>query len=103
MVKGVARPNGSSSTSGATAAPQPLPTMQTGQNVHDPLTQLNGHQGFGLMAGLNPFADMGLNQNDPNMVRSFYLVFLLRVLTSDSAPNYDELASILAADDQHDV
>ena len=71
MVKGVARPNGSSSTSGATAAPQPLPTMQTGQNVHDPLTQLNGHQGFGLMAGLNPFADMGLNQNDPNMVRSF--------------------------------
>ena len=43
--------------------------MQAGQNVHDPLTQLNGHMGFGAMAGLNPFADMGLNQNDPNMVR----------------------------------
>lgn len=42
--------------------------MQTGQNPHDPLTQLNGHNGFGLMAGLNPFADMDLNQNDPNMV-----------------------------------
>jgi ubiquilin len=43
--------------------------MQTGQNVHDPLTQLNSHMGYGLMAGLNPFADMGLNPNDPNMVR----------------------------------
>lgn len=43
--------------------------MQTGQNPHDPLTQLNSHAGFGAMAGLNPFADMGLNQNDPNMVR----------------------------------
>lgn len=45
--------------------------MQAGQNPNDPLTQLNGSQGFGLMAGLNPFADMGLNPNDPNMVRSF--------------------------------
>jgi len=43
--------------------------MQTGQNVHDPLTQLNSHLGYGLMAGLNPFADMGINPNDPNMVR----------------------------------
>jgi ubiquilin len=42
--------------------------MQTGQNVHDPLTQLNGHMGFGAMAGLNPFGEMGLNPNDPNMV-----------------------------------
>jgi ubiquilin len=42
--------------------------MQTGQNVHDPLTQLNSHMGYGLMAGLNPFADMGVNPNDPNMV-----------------------------------
>lgn len=64
MVKGAVRNAGS--TSGA--APQALPTMQSGQNVHDPLTQLNGHQGYGLMAGLNPFADMGLNPNDPNMV-----------------------------------
>lgn len=42
--------------------------MQAGQNPHDPLTQLNSSQAFGLMAGLNPFADMGLNPNDPNMV-----------------------------------
>jgi ubiquilin len=42
--------------------------MQAGQNPSDPLTQLNTHRGFGAMAGLNPFADMGLNPNDPNMV-----------------------------------
>jgi ubiquilin len=44
--------------------------MQSGQNPHDPLTQLNSHMGYGAMAGLNPFADMGVNPNDPNMVRS---------------------------------
>lgn len=65
MVKGAARNAGSTSSG---APPQALPTMQAGQNVHDPLTQLNGHQGYGLMAGLNPFADMGVNPNDPNMV-----------------------------------
>lgn len=65
MVKGAAR----SAAPVAQSAPQPLPNMQAGQNVHDPLTQLNGHLGFGAMAGLNPFASMGLNQNDPNMVR----------------------------------
>ena len=43
--------------------------MQTGQNPTDPLTQLNGHRAFGAMAGFNPFAQMGLNPNDPNMVR----------------------------------
>ncbi|KAF7374889.1 Ubiquitin domain-containing protein DSK2 [Mycena sanguinolenta] len=68
MVKGAAR-SGAASTSAQPAAPQPLPTMQTGQNPHDPLTQLNSHLGFGAMAGLNPFADMGLNQNDPNMLQ----------------------------------
>ncbi|KAJ7274388.1 hypothetical protein B0H12DRAFT_1277163 [Mycena haematopus] len=68
MVKGAAR-SGSASTSAQPTAPQPLPTMQTGQNPHDPLTQLNSHLGFGAMAGLNPFADMGLNQNDPNMLQ----------------------------------
>lgn len=47
--------------------------MQAGQNIHDPLTQLNSHLGYGAMAGLNPFADMGLNQNDPNMVRLYVL------------------------------
>jgi ubiquilin len=67
MVKGVSRA-GASASSSQPAAPQPLPTMQAGQNPHDPLTQLNSHQGYGLMAGLNPFADMGVNPNDPNMV-----------------------------------
>ncbi|KAM5538368.1 hypothetical protein V8D89_007970 [Ganoderma adspersum] len=66
MVKGAAR----SGPSAQPAAPQQLPTMQAGQNPHDPLTQLNGPMGFGLMAGFNPFADMGLNTNDPNMMQS---------------------------------
>ncbi len=64
MVKGAAR----SGPSTQAAAPQQLPTMQAGQNPHDPLTQLNGPMGFGLMAGFNPFQEMGLNPNDPNMV-----------------------------------
>ena len=50
--------------------------MQTGQNPHDPLTQLNSHLGYGAMAGLNPFADMGLNPNDPNMVSMCYFFCL---------------------------
>lgn len=69
MVKGVNR-SAAASSGASSSTPQQLPTMQAGQNVHDPLTQLNGHQGFGLMAGLNPFADMGVNPNDPNMVRA---------------------------------
>jgi ubiquilin len=64
MVKGAA-PAGASTG----AAPQALPTMQTGQSPTDPLTQLNSHRAFGALAGFNPFADMGLNPNDPNMVR----------------------------------
>ncbi|KAJ7170628.1 hypothetical protein C8R43DRAFT_980283 [Mycena crocata] len=68
MVKGAVR-SGAASTSAQPAAPQQLPTMQTGQNPHDPLTLLNSHAGFGAMAGLNPFADMGLNPNDPNMLQ----------------------------------
>ena len=46
--------------------------MQAGQDPHNPLTQLNSHLGFGAMAGLNPFADMGVNPNDPNMVRPLW-------------------------------
>ncbi|KAF9032792.1 hypothetical protein BJ165DRAFT_1516848 [Panaeolus papilionaceus] len=69
MVKGVARSGGSSAGASA-ATPQQLPTMQTGQNVHDPLTQLNSHLGFGAMAGLNPFGEMGVNPNDPNMMQT---------------------------------
>jgi hypothetical protein len=75
MVKGVARSGPSSSQQ--TGTPQPLPTMQAGQNVHDPLTQLNSHSGYGAMAGINPFAEMGLNPNDPNMVRLTFDVFSL--------------------------
>ncbi|KAF4621792.1 hypothetical protein D9613_012200 [Agrocybe pediades] len=71
MVKGVSRSTGGASgSSGSSTTPQQLPTMQTGQNVHDPLTQLNGHMGFGAMAGLNPFGEMGLNPNDPNMMQT---------------------------------
>ncbi|KAF9523159.1 hypothetical protein CPB83DRAFT_863409 [Crepidotus variabilis] len=69
MVKGVSRSTASTSATGASSTPQQLPTMQTGQNVHDPLTQLNSHLGFGAMAGLNPFGEMGLNPNDPNMMQ----------------------------------
>ncbi|CCL99058.1 uncharacterized protein FIBRA_01069 [Fibroporia radiculosa] len=69
MVKGAARNAASSS---APAPPQPLPNMQAGQNPHDPLTQLNGHMGYGQMAGLNPFADLGLNTNDPNMMQAMF-------------------------------
>lgn len=43
--------------------------MQAGQNPTDPLTQLNGPRGHGVMAGFNPFAGAGVNLNDPNMVR----------------------------------
>lgn len=65
MVKGVARNAAAASTS----APQPLPTMQAGQNPSDPLTLLNGHMGHGFMAGFNPFEGLGVNPSDPNMVR----------------------------------
>jgi ubiquilin len=68
MVKGISRSSGSSSQQAS--SPQALPNMQTGQNPHDPLTQLNSHMGYGAMAGLNPFADMGLNPNDPNMLQT---------------------------------
>jgi ubiquilin len=67
MVKGAAPGAAAAASTGAPAAA--IPTMQTGQNPLDPLTQLNSHRGFGAMAGVNPFADMGLNPNDPNMVR----------------------------------
>ncbi|KAG7095354.1 hypothetical protein E1B28_006113 [Marasmius oreades] len=69
MVKGAARSGGTGSTPSQSTS-HPLPTMQSGQNPSDPLTQLNSHMGFGAMAGLNPFADMGLNPNDPNMMQS---------------------------------
>lgn len=68
MVKGAARSSGP--TNQPSTAPPALPTMQAGQNPHDPLTQLNSHLGFGALAGFNPFADMGLNPNDPNMMQS---------------------------------
>jgi ubiquilin len=69
MVKGVARSNVSGSQASPAPVP-PLPTMQAGQNPHDPLTQLNSHLGYGALAGFNPFAEMGLNPNDPNMMQS---------------------------------
>ncbi|KAG6840266.1 hypothetical protein C0991_007822 [Blastosporella zonata] len=75
MVKGAEPSIAASSSTGSTTSGstteqrQQLPTMQTGQLPSDPLTQLNGHRGFGALAGVNPFADMGLNPNDPNMMQ----------------------------------
>jgi len=43
--------------------------MQAGQNPSDPLTQLDGPAGHGLLAGFNPFAGTGVNTNDPNMMQ----------------------------------
>ena len=68
MVKGVSRSVGPSTPS----TTQQLPSMQAGQNPHDPLTLLNSHLGFGAMAGMNPFSELGLNTNDPNMVRIYW-------------------------------
>lgn len=67
MVKGAAR---SADPASSSSTPAAVPTMQAGQNASDPLTLLNSHRGFGQMAGFNPFADMGLNTADPNMVIS---------------------------------
>ncbi|KLO18227.1 hypothetical protein SCHPADRAFT_866858 [Schizopora paradoxa] len=76
MVKGAAKPAASSTSSSATSsgagAPR-LPTMQTGQNIHDPMTLLNGPMGHGLSLGhgaLNPFAGLDVNPNDPNMMQN---------------------------------
>ncbi|KZV69769.1 hypothetical protein PENSPDRAFT_580312 [Peniophora sp. CONT] len=69
MVKGAARAGGAAGTPAAPSTSQPLPQMQTGQNVHDPLSQLNSHLAFGQnLSGFNPFQDMGVNPNDPNMM-----------------------------------
>lgn len=62
MVKGVAR------TQPEAASPQRLPAMQAGQSPSDPGTLLNSHLAYGALAGFNPFADLGVNTNDPNMV-----------------------------------
>jgi ubiquilin len=78
MVKGVARSGGPSSQP---SPPQQLPTMQAGQNPHDPLTLLNSHLGFGAMAGINPFAELGVNPNDPNMASPYHCLGDIVALT----------------------
>src|ERR1700692_2070198 len=102
MVKGVSR-SGTSSSQHATAQPHPLPAMQAGQNPHDPLTQLNSHMGYGAMAGLNPFADMGLNPNDPNMVRSMYYYKAADVDISHSSKGilWKTMVSVLSVSRKH--
>ncbi|KAG8902239.1 hypothetical protein FRC00_014456 [Tulasnella sp. 408] len=65
MVKGVARTQPEASSS-----PQRLPTMAAGQSPSDPLTMLNTPMAHGALAGFNPFADMGINPNDPNMLQN---------------------------------
>ena len=49
--------------------------MQAGQNPSDPLTLLNGYMGQGLMAGFNPFADMGLNTNAIEQVEALNVAY----------------------------
>lgn len=68
MVKGQAARQPESSS------PQRLPAMAAGQSPSDPLTILNTPMAHGALAGFNPFADMGINTNDPNMVRWHILV-----------------------------
>jgi ubiquilin len=75
MVKGAARSGaaGGSSTSSTSSPAQQLPTnIQAGQNPHDPLTLLNSSLAFGHpgVANFNPFAELGLNPNDPNMMQT---------------------------------
>ena len=99
MVKGVARTQQAEGSS-----TQRLPTMAAGQNPSDPLTILNTPMAHGAMAGFNPFADMGLNPNDPNMVRRDSPS--LRVTRSHLTPadaRHDGLASIPRANVCHDV
>ena len=71
--------------------------MATGQNPNDPLTVLNGPMGHGLMAGFNPFQGMGVNMNDPNMVRQNTSVVSNSQMTRLVWPTdakYDELSGI---------
>ncbi|KAG6829254.1 hypothetical protein H0H92_005134 [Tricholoma furcatifolium] len=74
LVKGAASSSSTTGTSSttSTAPRQQLPAMAAGQSPTDPLTQLNSSRAFGgALAGFNPFADMGLNTNDPNMMQGF--------------------------------
>lgn len=111
MVKGASRnaAGASSASSGANAAPQQLPSMQAGQVPTDPLTVLNGPMGHGIMnAGFNPFADMGLNTGDPNMVRNS--IFMLsrrcdmdKVLTEWTDARHDGQPGVPTADEHTDA
>jgi hypothetical protein len=102
MVKGA--PRQATSPTGASTS-QPLPAMQTGQNPHDPLTLLNGPMGHGVMAGINPFATMGLNPNDPNMVGhlSYSVVSECSAILSRIDARVDGIPGVHAANDGHDV
>jgi len=79
--------------------------MQAGQNPHDPLTQLNSHLGFGALAGFNPFTDMGVNPNDPNMVRASARVteHCDNGLIHHVDANHDELTTVPSANVQSHV
>ncbi|CDO68496.1 hypothetical protein BN946_scf184499.g21 [Trametes cinnabarina] len=96
MVKGAAR----AGSSAQSTAPQQLPTMQAGQNPHDPLTQLNGPMGFGLMGNFNPFAEMGLNPNDPNMFHSMLNSPQFLQQMSSVMSNPDVVEQIIASNPQ---
>ncbi|KAG6889255.1 hypothetical protein C0995_002468 [Termitomyces sp. Mi166 len=105
MVKGAASSSSSSSATtstqdGGSAPRQQLPTMQTGQLPSDPLTQLNSHRGWGAMAGVNPFADLGLNMNDPNMLQGMLDNPTFMQQMSSMMSNPDVLEQIIATNPQ---
>jgi ubiquilin len=74
--------------------------MQAGQNPHDPLTLLNSHLGFGAMAGVNPFAELGLNPNDPNMFQTMINSPQFMQQMSSLLSNPDIVDQIIASNPQ---
>ena len=78
---------------------------KTSQNPSDSLTQLNTYHSFGAMAGLNPFADMSLNQNDPNVVCLFnpFIVAIVCANLQKKDAIGDEQPSVSPANVSNDV
>lgn len=77
--------------------------MQAGQNPSDPLTLLNSHMGHGLMAGFNPFEGLGVNPNDPNMVRWLCNINLDRDHNFHLVPRHDGFPTVSSTDVQPHV
>ncbi|ORY74307.1 hypothetical protein BCR35DRAFT_306768 [Leucosporidium creatinivorum] len=70
LVKG-ARPAGPSGVPGTSAAAGVPSSFGAGQQVMgNPLAPLMNAQNAGALAGFNPFAEMGVNPNDPNYMQN---------------------------------